>query len=223
MKKTSITLIVIAVGLAATLAGCSSTNANSAKATAQPVAPITAPVTSGTTTVTSGSSTISGAATVAKPVKKKKAKKVVPVSGSATISGSSTTSGASVAVNPAILAASTLPTNTLFALNLYTVTPQYNAFLVAFAKQYAQVGSTQTIYVTGFTDSTGPLAFNMTLSQNRAEAVANILTANGIPSNNIVVSYQGPSYPVADNSTDTGRQQNRRTVVAFTQFQPTSN
>ncbi|MCX5773472.1 MAG: OmpA family protein [Fusobacteria bacterium] len=213
MKKTSIALSVIAIGLAVALAGCTSTQASAAKATAVPTTPtVTAPQ-----TVTSGSSTVSGAATVAAPVKKKKAKKVVAISGSATISGAAT------AINPAILATSTLPTNTLFALNLYTVTPEFNAYVVSFAKQYVQVASTQTVYVTGFTDSTGPLAFNMTLSQNRAQAVANILIANGIPSNNIVVSYQGPSYPVADNSTDAGRQQNRRTVVAFTQFQPTSN
>lgn len=119
------------------------------------------------------------------------------------------------------LTESELPGNTLFDVNYFDVKPQYNSNLVQFAREYQDVGSHQMVYVTGYTDSTGPLAFNIKLSQNRAQAVANILTANGISAQQVVVAYEGPSYPVGDNSTVEGRQLNRRTTVEFTPFSTT--
>ncbi len=66
------------------------------------------------------------------------------------------------------------------------------------------------ITVTGYTDNTGTSRLNESLSKQRAEAVRQVLVANGVPGNTVSTQGLGPSYPVGDNSTSEGRQQNRR-------------
>lgn len=66
------------------------------------------------------------------------------------------------------------------------------------------------IEVTGHTDSTGSEAYNQQLSEARAASVASYLVAQGIRSERIVIHGFGERFPVADNSTPAGRQQNRR-------------
>ena len=70
-----------------------------------------------------------------------------------------------------------------------------------------------SVTIEGHTDSTGKRAFNLTLSQRRANAVRAYLTAKGIPSNRILARGLGPDFPVATNKTESGRQQNRRVEV----------
>jgi NitT/TauT family transport system substrate-binding protein len=68
------------------------------------------------------------------------------------------------------------------------------------------------IRIEGNTDNTGSVAANKALSQRRAAAVASFLVNNyKINSNRISVVGNGPNKPVADNSTDDGRERNRRT------------
>jgi outer membrane protein OmpA-like peptidoglycan-associated protein len=62
----------------------------------------------------------------------------------------------------------------------------------------------------GYTDSTGSSATNQTLSVNRARAVANYLSQQGVPAANLTAEGRGASSPVADNSTADGRAMNRR-------------
>ena len=69
------------------------------------------------------------------------------------------------------------------------------------------------ISVEGHTDSRGSDAYNQTLSENRARAVANALIAAGIASTRMSSKGFGESQPVADNSTAAGMQQNRRVEV----------
>ena len=64
--------------------------------------------------------------------------------------------------------------------------------------------------VEGHTDSVGSDDYNMTLSQNRANAVRDYLIQKGINSSSISSRGFGESQPVAENSTSSGRQQNRR-------------
>jgi outer membrane protein OmpA-like peptidoglycan-associated protein len=66
------------------------------------------------------------------------------------------------------------------------------------------------VQVEGYTDSVGSDAFNQTLSQNRAQAVRDFLVSQGVQPNNITSQGFGKNDPVADNSTSSGRQQNRR-------------
>lgn len=69
------------------------------------------------------------------------------------------------------------------------------------------------IEVAGHTDSIGTEAYNMRLSQSRAESVRRFLVANGVAGDRITVVYFGESRPVADNGTRAGRAMNRRVEV----------
>lgn len=66
------------------------------------------------------------------------------------------------------------------------------------------------VRVSGHTDSTGSRAFNMRLSQDRAESVMRYLVAQGVDADRLVAVGYGPDRPVADNSTAAGRAMNRR-------------
>jgi OOP family OmpA-OmpF porin len=71
---------------------------------------------------------------------------------------------------------------------------------------------TDTVLVTGHTDSTGPEAYNQGLSVRRAEAVINFLTSIGAQAT-FVAEGKGESDPIADNSTKDGRAENRRVII----------
>ncbi len=67
--------------------------------------------------------------------------------------------------------------------------------------------------VKGYTDTTGSATRNRQLSEDRAAAVKNRLVAGGIPANTITVVGMGPENPVAENTTNEGRAQNRRVEI----------
>lgn len=66
------------------------------------------------------------------------------------------------------------------------------------------------VLIVGHTDSTGSATANQTLSRQRAESVRNALVARGIPPSRLTFAGAGSNAPVADNSTEWGRTQNRR-------------
>ncbi len=66
------------------------------------------------------------------------------------------------------------------------------------------------IEVAGHTDSRGSDAYNMNLSQQRAEAVRNYLVSKGIAAERLSAKGYGESQPVAGNVTDEDRFKNRR-------------
>src|SRR5690606_16056548 len=69
---------------------------------------------------------------------------------------------------------------------------------------------TMRIEIAGHTDSTGPDRYNLQLSERRAKAVVTYLVRQGINSNRISVVFFGESKPIAPNTTEEGRQRNRR-------------
>jgi outer membrane protein OmpA-like peptidoglycan-associated protein len=97
----------------------------------------------------------------------------------------------------------------LFATNKYTLKPDAQVSL-------AKVSTILTLYpnlrvqIEGYTDSTGAPAYNQTLSENRADAVRDFLSQNGVPQGNVSAQGFGATNFVADNATAAGRQQNRR-------------
>ena len=54
------------------------------------------------------------------------------------------------------------------------------------------------------------MTYNQTLSDKRAETVKNFLVAQGVSPNSITSQGFGKNDPVADNTTASGRAQNRR-------------
>lgn len=71
------------------------------------------------------------------------------------------------------------------------------------------------IIVEGHTDSSGSDAYNMELSKNRAQAVTNYLSSNGISASRIETNWFGEDQPKHDNSTAEGRSKNRRVELAI--------
>jgi len=69
---------------------------------------------------------------------------------------------------------------------------------------------TLRLEVHGHTDATGAAERNRQLSRDRAQAVVHALALYGIETGRIVPRGFGPDQPVGDNSTEEGRQQNRR-------------
>ena len=66
------------------------------------------------------------------------------------------------------------------------------------------------LQVEGYTDSTGSMAFNQKLSEQRANAVRDFLLTQGVNTNNMTAVGYGVNYPVASNDTAAGRKLNRR-------------
>jgi outer membrane protein OmpA-like peptidoglycan-associated protein len=79
----------------------------------------------------------------------------------------------------------------------------------AFIKKYPDA----KISLVGYTDSVGGDAYNLKLSERRAEAVKVALVKRGVDANRISTSGRGKADPVGDNATAKGRAENRRTEV----------
>jgi outer membrane protein OmpA-like peptidoglycan-associated protein len=71
----------------------------------------------------------------------------------------------------------------------------------------------RTALIVGYTDNIGGEDYNLGLSQRRADAVKFYLVNQGVDSGRLSSSGMGKGSPVADNSSATGRQQNRRVEV----------
>jgi outer membrane protein OmpA-like peptidoglycan-associated protein len=97
----------------------------------------------------------------------------------------------------------------LFDTGKYTLKPGTQVSLAKVAT-ILQLYPSLTVQVEGYTDSVGGDAYNQTLSENRANAVKDFLTQNGVPAANVSSQGFGKSNPVADNGTAAGRAQNRR-------------
>ncbi|MEM6161399.1 OmpA family lipoprotein [Erwinia sp. P6884] len=71
------------------------------------------------------------------------------------------------------------------------------------------------VNITGYTDSTGTRQLNMNLSQQRADSVGSALIAQGVAANRIRTGGMGPDNPIATNSTEAGKAQNRRVEITL--------
>jgi outer membrane protein OmpA-like peptidoglycan-associated protein len=71
----------------------------------------------------------------------------------------------------------------------------------------------RNVLIEGHTDNTGNEDFNLKLSQQRADAVRDLLVARGLATERVTTKGYGPKYPLVVNDTPSGRQQNRRVEV----------
>ncbi len=72
------------------------------------------------------------------------------------------------------------------------------------------------IEVSGHTDTIGKAEDNQVLATNRAKAIADYLISKGITKDRISYKGYGATQPIADNQTEAGRAQNRRTTFTIT-------
>ena len=70
---------------------------------------------------------------------------------------------------------------------------------------------TLRVQINGYTDNIGKPADNLKLSESRAKSVVDYLVSKGIDIRRLTYKGFGESKPIADNSTEAGRAQNRRT------------
>jgi outer membrane protein OmpA-like peptidoglycan-associated protein len=100
-----------------------------------------------------------------------------------------------------------------FAFNRADLSKDMIAKLDAFAASI-KGKSKYVVEIHGFTDKMGTAAYNQELSQKRAMAVVRYLTVNHeIPLRRIQMIGVGAENPVADNTTKSGREQNRRVEI----------
>ena len=112
----------------------------------------------------------------------------------------------------------TMPSGITFAFNRYDVQPQFQPTLDQIAATLVEYPQTM-IDVYGHTDNVGSDAYNQTLSENRAQSVANYLAGRGVQRVRIATRGFGESQPVADNTTEAGRAANRRVEIRIAPVQ----
>ena len=83
--------------------------------------------------------------------------------------------------------------------------------LANFLKQFPD----RKLLIEGYTDSTGSAGYNQELSERRANSVRAALVSAGVDPLRIVAQGYGKEFPVADNSSNSGRAQNRRVEVTI--------
>ncbi|MBB4593145.1 OmpA family protein [Xanthomonas cannabis] len=105
-----------------------------------------------------------------------------------------------------------LPDGITFDFGKSALKPQFYSALNGVASTLREYNQTM-VEVVGHTDSVGSDAVNQRLSEERAGAVAQYLTAQGVQRERMETMGAGKRYPIADNSTDAGRAQNRRVEI----------
>ena len=110
-----------------------------------------------------------------------------------------------------------LPDGVTFAVDSATITPAFQGTLDVIANSLIKYPNS-LIDVYGFTDSTGSDAYNLQLSQRRANAVADYLVARGVTRSRIATQGYGedPRYFKGSNDTPEGRASNRRVEIKIT-------
>lgn len=103
--------------------------------------------------------------------------------------------------------------DTFFDFDKATLKPAGKEVLDELAYRVGQLQALEVIVATGYTDSTGPAAYNMKLSLWRAESVKAYLVNKGVPADRIYVEGKGEADPIATNKTREGRAQNRRVEI----------
>jgi outer membrane protein OmpA-like peptidoglycan-associated protein len=99
-----------------------------------------------------------------------------------------------------------------FGFDKWVLDDQAQTTLLALVKQL-QDQPQLSVDLEGYTDSVGTSAYNLQLSQRRAEAVRRFLVEKGVELPRIQAIGLGDSRPVADNKTRQGRDQNRRVSI----------
>lgn len=107
-----------------------------------------------------------------------------------------------------------MPSNITFATGQANINPEFYGVLDNIGSTLANYEST-IVHIAGHTDSRGSTEYNQQLSEHRAGSVRNALMIRGVISERIQTTGYGESLPIAENTTETGRQQNRRVEITL--------
>lgn len=102
-----------------------------------------------------------------------------------------------------------------FDTNKSTLTPAAKANLDKLVPVFQSYADTD-IVIYGYTDSTGSVEYNQTLSEQRAASVKTYLASKGLNTSRFTTTGLGIADPIATNDTPEGRSQNRRVEFAIT-------
>lgn len=106
----------------------------------------------------------------------------------------------------------TLRNEVLFDVDSALLKPAFAPTIQTLADVLRKYDRTR-VQVVGYTDSSGPEAYNQDLSERRAEAVVTELALAGVPRERMAAFGRGEAEPRADNATSDGRQLNRRVEI----------
>ncbi|WP_242695767.1 OmpA family protein [Desertivirga brevis] len=107
--------------------------------------------------------------------------------------------------------------NIFFDTNKFTLLQESKAELDQLIS-FLTVNPKVSIEISGHTDNVGDEKSNLLLSENRAKAVYQYLISNKISPIRLSYKGYGKTKPVADNATEVGRKQNRRTEFRITKI-----
>jgi outer membrane protein OmpA-like peptidoglycan-associated protein len=107
-----------------------------------------------------------------------------------------------------------MPGNVTFDVDSADINARFYEVLDAVALTINEFDKTY-VDITGHTDSTGSDAYNLELSQRRADSVAQYLVSRKVDSRRIFAEGRGEQYPIASNNTEVGRAQNRRVEITL--------
>jgi len=108
----------------------------------------------------------------------------------------------------------TFDSGILFATDSYQLQAVAKTNIESLAKILNKYSDTD-ILIEGDTDNQGSDAYNETLSERRAQSVADFLKGQAVAGSRISTVGLGESNPVTSNETAAGRQQNRRVEIAI--------
>lgn len=80
---------------------------------------------------------------------------------------------------------------------------------------FFKAGKASKVVIEGHTDVRGSAEYNLSLGQQRSEAVAKVLRQFGVPATAIDAISFGKERPAAEGETDTAHAQNRRAFIAY--------
>jgi len=107
-----------------------------------------------------------------------------------------------------------MPGNVTFATGSSDLSPSFFDVLNSVSKVLTEFDQT-IVEIAGHTDSDGSVQYNQGLSERRAQVVAQYFRTQEIMEQRLIPIGQGESRPVADNTTASGKQVNRRVEITM--------
>lgn len=91
-----------------------------------------------------------------------------------------------------------------------TIKPESNSLLDEIVATFQKNPQIKKVSIDGFASSEGDASFNKKLSDDRAKSVMAYLVGHGVDKGRVTAKGYGVEKPIADNSTEDGREKNRR-------------